>query len=216
MPTKGSVWVCVVDHNDYDDCFEKIAKALLKLSPGPKVGKHIWANLTGGTNILNAALLEVALLSGRIARLYYTFLSDIKKYGDYLQPPSTDKTIFDWREIPFVKTDFDEFYYKVLEILNEIGDWCEDTECLNRLKGSIEHFAKMDIQTFRQIYLNHMDGREIERENNKNRLSPYGKRIVTHIKTLWVKTLIYPAESELEKVSSFLKEFTFEELWHKL
>lgn len=122
IPIKGSLSVCVVDHNDYDDCFEKIAKAVLMLSPPCEVGKNNWANLTGGTNILNAALLEVALISGRINRFYYTFLSYIKTFGDYLQPPSIDKTIFDWREIPFVKTDFDKYYYEVIEVLAKIGD----------------------------------------------------------------------------------------------
>jgi hypothetical protein len=214
IPAKGFLSVCIVNHNDYDDCFEKIAKTVLKLSPGHKVGKNIWANLTGGTNILNSALLEVALLSGRISRLYYTFLSDVKTYGHYLQPPSKDRTIFEWREIPFVKTNFDSNYYEVLKVLAEVSDWCEDLECLNRLKNKgIESFINIDIQTFRRIYLNLMDGREIERNGNKNRLSKYGKKVLDRIRGPLFKALIYREESINEELKNLTKDFKLEELW---
>lgn len=214
IPTKGSLSVYIVDHNDYDDCFEKIAKAVIKLSPPYDVGKHIWANLTGGTNILNAALLEVALLSARISRLYYTFLSDVKTYGDYLQPPSIDKTVFDWREIPFVKTDFDEDYYEVLRVLVEVNNWCEDLECLNRLKNKgIESFTNMDIQTFRKDYLNRMDEREIERQDNKNRLSEYGWKILNRTQSPLLKALM--GRTKQDEINILVEDFTLEELWSK-
>lgn len=214
IPRKGSLLGCVVNHNDYDDCFDKIAKAVLKLSPG-SVGKNIWVNLTGGTNILNTALFEVALLSGRIARLYYTFLSDLKTYGHYLQPPSTDKTIFDWREVPFVKLDFDGSYYKILEVLHEVGGWCEDRECSDRFKNKrIKSFINMDIQDFERI-LNTMDEREIERQNNKNRLSEYGKRILEHIYSPLLKGLIHRERQKIEEIQSVLDDFHLEEIWSK-
>jgi len=218
IPSKGSLSVCtVIDPNDYDDCFEKIAKAILKFSAGPEVGKHIWANLTGGTNILNSALFEVALLSGRIGKLYYTFLSDIKAYGDYLQPPSTEKTIFDWREVPFTKINFDESYYQVLETLKEVEDWCEDEQCFNRLKNkNMETFLKMNITKFKRVYLNPMHGRgEIERLDNKNRLSQYGGKILDRIRSPLFKTLIEQREQEENERLELVSNLNIEELWIK-
>jgi hypothetical protein len=73
-----TLYYCPVTANEYDDCFDKLAKAILRFSGG--VGKHLWANLTGGPNIVNAALLEVSFLSGLISRLYYTFLSDVRLF----------------------------------------------------------------------------------------------------------------------------------------
>lgn len=168
MPGKGFISCCVIDPNDYRDCFEKVAKAALRFSAG--VGKHIWANLTGGTNILNAAILEVAFLSGLIARIYYTFLSDVSTYGKYLQPPSKDRSIFRWDDVPFVKTDFDERYYKILKELSKIGTWCKDEELLNRLRSD-EYFKGINIGMFKREFLNKMDGRELERE-----ILPYGSQ----------------------------------------
>lgn len=217
IPNKGSLYVCVVDHNDYDDCFDKIAKAFLTFSLSPEVGKHIWINLTGGTNILNSAIFEVSLLTGRIGRIYYTFLSDIKKYGDYLQPPSLDKTIFDWKEVPFVKINFDESYYLVLKIFKEIKDWCEDQDSLNRLKGiGIKGFENMDIDTLRRIYLNPMHGRgEVERLKNKNQISEYGEKIFQLIQSPLFRSLVEQKELEEGEKNELLRDFKIEKLWTK-
>jgi len=38
-----------------------------------KVGKEVWINLTGGTNVVNMALQLAAALPGTPARLYITF-----------------------------------------------------------------------------------------------------------------------------------------------
>ncbi len=209
IPEKGDLSVCVVNPNDYNDCFKKIAEVVLNLSH-QNAGKHIWANLTGGTNILNTALLEVAFLSGRIARLYYTFLSDVEDYGNYLQPPSLDNTIFDWREIPFVKTNFDASHYKVLETLAEKKEWCEDIECLSRLK-KVSSFNDLDLQDFKIRYLNRMDGREIVRDGHKNELSEYGLKILEHIQSPLFKALLH-----WEKTEEFTEQPSpFEVVWRK-
>lgn len=216
MPKKGSLSVCVVDHNDYSDCFEKIAKTVLKLSPNPKTGKNIWVNLTGGTNILNAALLEAALLSGKISRLYYTFLSDVNRYGDFLKPPSKEKMIFDWREVPIFKMNFDNNHYEVLQILAEKGDWCDEIECLNKLKNKkIKNFTDMDIKSFRRAYLNHMDEQEIDRDNNKNRLSLYGQKVIDDIKNPLFRAIISRGKPTNEDTDNILQSFELEEIWRK-
>jgi len=187
------------------------------------VGKHLWANLTGGPNIVNAALLEVAFLSGLIARLYYTFLSDVRRYGRYLRPPSVDANIFDWREVPLVKTAFDEEYYHVLRVLADYGDWIEDRELLSLLaQEQPERFGseRMSPKVFLRDFLNKMDGRELEREvlpdgtpTNRNRLSLYGKRTVERLDASELfQTLLHPGRREKETIDRLTADLQIEEL----
>lgn len=215
------LFCCPMNVDNYDDCFEKIAKVALQFSAG--VGKHLWANLTGGPNIVNAALLEVAFLSGLIARLYYTFLSDVRRYGRYLRPPSECTTIFDWREIPFVKTAFDEDYYRVLQVLADYDDWIEDRELLSRLaQERPKRFGsdRMSLMVFLRDFLNKMDGRELEREvlpngtpTNRNRISPYGKRIVNKVSTSELfQALVHPGKREKETIDRLIADPPLEEL----
>lgn len=187
-----TLYYCPVNVGDYHDCFEKIAKVALKFgSGGGGTGKHLWGNLTGGPNIINSALLEVAFLSGLIARLYYTFISDVRRYGRYLQPPNLGSGVFEWREVPLIKTDFDEDYYRVVQILSEWGDWLEDNELLNRLAQRLpERYGggKINLGRFRDNFLNKIDGREIEREElpggtrtHRNRVTKYGRQMLKRI-----------------------------------
>ncbi len=220
MPGKGFISCCVIDPNDYRDCFEKVAKAALRFSAG--VGKHIWANLTGGTNIVNAALLEVAFLSGLIARIYYTFLFDVSTYGKYLQPSSKDQSIFRWDDVPFAKTSFDERYYQVLRELSGIGAGCNADDLLHRLKSVGEYFQDVDPQTFIREFLNKMDGRELEREilpdgsqGNRNRLSEYGRRVVQMIDDPLFRALIQRGRGLEEDVTRLTEGLELEELWSK-
>ncbi|MBU1207727.1 MAG: hypothetical protein KKH04_12480 [Proteobacteria bacterium] len=184
-----ALYCCPVVSNDYDDCFDKIAKVVLKFSIG--TGKHLWANLTGGPNIVNAALLQVALLSGLIARLYYTFLSNLHRYGKYLRPPSSRSGIFDWREVPFVKTVFDEDYYRIVRVVSDCDEWLEDKDLLSILaQEQPDRFGigKERLERFRDYFLNKMDGREVvreklsdERHTHRNRISDYGKEVLERI-----------------------------------
>lgn len=72
----------------------------------------------------------------------------------------------------------------------------------------------MDIQDFERI-LNTMDEREIERQNNKNRLSEYGKRILEHIYSPLLKGLIHRERQKIEEIQSVLDDFHLEEIWSK-
>lgn len=211
---------CPVKANDYDDCFERMAKVVLQFSAG--IGKHLWANLTGGPNIVNAALLEVAFFSGLVARLYYTFLSDMLRYGKYLRPPSGDTNIFDWREVPLVKTAFDEDYYRVLEALAGYGDWIEDKDLLSLLaQEQPERFGsdRMSLKVFLRDFLNKMDGREVEREvlpdgtpTNRNRISRYGKLIVERLTSELFKVLLHPGRREKKTIELLTADLKLERL----
>jgi hypothetical protein len=215
------LFFCPVNADNYDDCFDRIAKVTLWFGAG--VGKHLWANLTGGPNIVNAALFEVAFLSGLIARLYYTFLSDVRRYGRYLQPPSEDTTIFDWREVPLVKTAFDEDYYRVLKVLADYCDWMEDRDLLSLLAHEQpERFGseRMTLKVFLRDFLNKMDGRELEREvlpdgtpTNRNRLSLYGKMMVERISTSELfQILLHPGRREEDTINRLTADLQLEEL----
>lgn len=55
---EGTLHLCEVSVNDFSACFEAVAKATLRFHRPGDVGKHIWGNITGGTNPLNAALFQ--------------------------------------------------------------------------------------------------------------------------------------------------------------
>lgn len=232
IPKKGTVYSCVVDPDDYDSCFQVIAKATLHFSGPSHTGKNIWANLTGGTNVLNAALLQVAFLSGLISRIYYTFIprEDDRKY---LQPVKGDPERFRWDEVPFIKTSFDNVYQALLQELKGLGEeWYFDEDLLGRLKqGSWEYLRpedmqtidRMDIQTFRQEWLNKLDGRELERQilpdgsqGNMVRLSHAGRRLLERINSPLFQALVQRGrEIELENIHEVVGGLEIEELWTK-
>jgi hypothetical protein len=177
-----------------------VAKAVLKFHPPGKVGKHIWANITGGSNVLNAALMQTAYLSGFISRLYYTFVANLKEDGKYLQPFSRNEAEFDYREIYVLKTTFDERYRYILEELERIdqetpGRWVSSGELLSRLKGSrAPGFEGMSLNAFRRDFLNTMSGVErrgsrIEGQEDANRLGEDGRATLAVIRTPLFKTL---------------------------
>lgn len=219
MPSKGSVYCYVVDPHNFDDCFEAVAKAALTLGDPQGVGKNIWANLTGGTNVVNAALLEVAFLSGLISRIYYTFVAD-ESGRKYLQPITGDEARFRWDEIGLVKTAFDEAHYAVLRQLSDKSDWCEDEELLGRLKAvDWEHFpAAMDISTFRQQLLNKMNGNELEGdapEGHRVRLSERGKQILQRINGPLFQALVARGQEVQVDVEALMCELDEKRFWTK-
>jgi hypothetical protein len=193
------IYCCEVDVNDFSACFEAVAKATLIFHPPGDVGKHIWANITGGTNPLNAALFQVAYLSGFITRLYYTFISNPAQYGKYLQPFSGDPNLFDFREIYVLKTIFDERYQHILEELEAIyyedsSRWLTSRDLLGRLKSKgVLGFLEMDAKTFLLDFLHVMQGRGIQRKGKEDaiRLDPeVGPTILRILRSDYVQALL--------------------------
>lgn len=67
----GEMFWCEVDRRDIRTTYERVVKVVAALAGVGGQGKEMWANLTGGNNVINAALELAAMLSGDIARLYY-------------------------------------------------------------------------------------------------------------------------------------------------
>ena len=68
---KGAVFWIEVDRRDIRTTYERVIRVVAALAGVGGQGKEMWANLTGGNNVLNFALELAATLSGTVARLYY-------------------------------------------------------------------------------------------------------------------------------------------------
>ncbi len=231
LPDKGKVYVCPLNPDDYDNCFETVTKASLYFSSPGHTGKHIWANLTGGTNVMNAALLQVSFLSGLIGRLYYTFVPYAED-RKYLQSRDIERHRFKWDDIPRVKTNIDDIYHLLLKMLSQMSEgWYLDEELLSRFKQlayqhlsteSADRVNQMDIQIFRQEYLNKMDGVELQRQvlpdqsqGREIRLSESGKQLVKWFNSDLFKALVQRGKGEEVETAALLGDFKPEELWSK-
>lgn len=161
---EATLEVVEVDVNNFDTCFEAVACATLRGHRPEKVGKHIWANITGGSNLLNAALFQVASLSGMINRLYYTFVADIHQNGQYLQPFSPDPTQFRYGETFTLHTQFGARHQRVLEVLEQVekespGRFVSSDEFMSRLKNDASLlFEGLDKAVLIRDFLNVMQG----------------------------------------------------------
>lgn len=162
--------------SDYERSLRSAAEVLvLHLSKPETTGKQVWINLTGGTNVMNAALLQVAYLSGLVARLYYTFAP--RGETQFLQPASD---YFKYVEVPLLKTAPDEAHLAVLEALATFaGEWVDSQTLLDFLKpyyakefpDAPGYFQTVTIEAFRREFLNKLDGRGLERrEENGEKL----------------------------------------------
>lgn len=208
------LYVCEVNVNDFSACFDAVAKALLKFHRPGEVGKHIWANLTGGTNVLNVALIQVAYFSGFIPLLYYTFVGDMKKDGGFLKPFSRSKREFDFRRIYVFNTKFDDRYRYILEELEGVKDWLTSSELLSRLKGTHhELFGNMSLTSFKRDFLNVMlgvrrKGSRAEGQEDLLRLSRDGEKTLEILRSPLFNALIKRkkySESEIQELVSTLK-----------
>jgi hypothetical protein len=217
FPETG-VHLVTVDVNDFSACFDAVGRATLKFHEPGRVGKHIWANVTGGSNLLNAAFVQIAHLSGLIARLYYTFVADLRQHGKYLQAFSDRESQFRYREIYTLKTRFGWRHQKVLETLEQLDDetqgcYVSSEELLCRLKGSAPlEFQDMDRQTFVRDFLNVMQGIEqlgdrTSGQKDAVRLSDDGRDILQLVRQPLFRALVQReqlSEGEVETITSGL------------
>ena len=68
---EGDLFWCEIDRGDIRTTYDRMVRVVAALAGVGGQGKEMWANLTGGTNVVNSALHLAAALSGEIARTYY-------------------------------------------------------------------------------------------------------------------------------------------------
>jgi len=216
---KGALYCYQVDVNDFSACFETIARATLYFGRPSRVGKNIWVNITGGTNVMNAATMQTSFLSGLIAKMYYTFIRD---QGNrlYLQPFSRDTNEFRWAEIFMPKTTFDHAYYQVLRTVAAQGDWIKDEELLSRLKRHHPaDFGEVTVQNFRREFLNRLDGRGLERweeggqKGTRVRLAPEGTQLLEVLDRPLFRLLTRRGGMREKEISHLIAVLEPERLW---
>lgn len=196
------IHVYVVDANNFEDCFNIVAQALLKFHPRGKTGKHIWVNITGGTNILNAALMQVVYLSGLVPFMYYTFIANVQQDGKYLNPFSRNEAEFHFRKLDVFRTNFDARFRYILEE-KRLNKFVNDQELLSILKSCHPNlFGEMDITKFRRDYLNIMDGWCLEREGSYNRINENGKNLLNRMRSPLFSALV---GEKLPDINSFVE-----------
>ncbi|RMF59487.1 MAG: hypothetical protein D6743_16255 [Calditrichaeota bacterium] len=208
---KTAIFVRRVNVNDFNDCFRVIAETVLALGRPDDLGKTLWANLTGGTNILNAALLEVAFLSGLISHLYYLFTD--REDQKYLQPfGSKDYRRFlddHWRTVPAVKTSFDERYHYLLLYLADQPGWIDTGTLLRELQNlHPQAFSTMQLELFQKQWLRKM-GSEIDWElddsgniTGRIQITEAGYDIVARIEEELFRTLVQRGDAPLVDIQS--------------
>lgn len=114
---------CEYDRTNPVQTFEHTVQVLSALKPPGKVGKEIWINLTGGSNIINSALHLAASLTGTTARLYY-LLSDNPDCIRHTTPLSLVGTKQDrfWVDLPMIYLAFNPVQRIILELLSDFKD----------------------------------------------------------------------------------------------
>jgi hypothetical protein len=147
--------------------FERVARVMHAAKPAGEVGKEIWTNLTGGTNIVNLALqLAAALLTGP-ARLYYIrSADDPPRCLRHTTPPKdlgTERDHF-WIDIPVIYLRLDDATRTILDVLDEAKAPLNDDSLLSRLRNHPviwSEFHDKDIDALRRDYLLPMAGQQL-------------------------------------------------------
>lgn len=189
---RASVYWLEASSNDFDFNLMQLIKAFHVLSPVDSVGREIWVNLTGGTNIVNIALSTATALSGVTGRQYYTYVEtdDVK----FLRPLNVGGAF--WCELPVLKLNFDLAYEVILRVLLEVEGAIEaDLLSLvlqdRAMRNVLDPFTD-EVQKFRKNYLNKLDGWLIKRDaTNLLTLSDNGHKFLKLIDEPLVKSFLY-------------------------
>ncbi len=101
-----ALYWCDYDRNRPTQTFERVVRVLLAAKPLGELGKEVWVNLTGGSNVLNSAFELASALTGIPARMYY-ILAEGDQYVRH-----TKKT--EWVELPVVYAALSEQHILIL------------------------------------------------------------------------------------------------------
>jgi len=153
------IFWCAVDIDNYNDCFEKLIKAVYRFSPINKQGKEIWGNLTGGSNLITISLLNASWLTAKILHLYQLSQATGKQNEIFLPPNCSIKPDNDgiYNTVPFLKVSYN--FESYLDILDEIEKYNKqknafitNSELLSRLRKN-KLFENISPEAFIDNYL---------------------------------------------------------------
>lgn len=161
-----------VDRRDLWITFERVAQVLHAVKPPGKVGKEVWINLTGGSNVLNLALQLAAALLGGPARLYYLLSENDKclRHTTRMSDLGTERDRF-WVEIPLLYLRLDDRTCTLLKVLEEVNEPSRDEDLLSRLKGHREYWAEfqeLELNEFRRNCLLPLVGQQLINRVNEH------------------------------------------------
>lgn len=103
--------------DNFSEAFRRVYLVLKCVRNTGKLGKEIWLNLTGGTNLMNLALLSTASLIGGTALSYYTYAEGNEIRNTY---PWKSKDRFieeNWFPIPFFPTQQEDLFFEALKAI---------------------------------------------------------------------------------------------------
>lgn len=151
---KGTVFWCEVDRRDIRTTYERVVQVVAALAGVGGQGKEMWVNLTGGNNVVNAALELAAMLSGDVARLYYVQAEnpDAEKCVRYTAENGY------WVELPVMPLALSRVSLAVLQLLRE-GDAIPADVLHGRLRNHQEYWKLIEdiaFETFQEAYLRPM------------------------------------------------------------
>jgi hypothetical protein len=142
-PRKFEFLVIQVDHRNFEDCFRKIGPTLKAL-----VDKELWANMIGGTNQINMAILTAGAYVASVSKYYYLFQENQK----LLEP--------EWADKP-TKNNIGNLALKAIESWYEIPIFNLDLgDLMTELKKTFEGKEKINIGELRSI----LDGLNLGKE----------------------------------------------------
>jgi hypothetical protein len=125
---RGKIDYCFVKVDDFQRSVLTLASKLLEYRE-----KEVWLNITGGMNPMTIQALFTAYLGG-IIKIYYTYVPP--QYTSLLKPPGRNGTEnFRFIEVPMIKAEFDPVYFKILQIIKEMGGSIATNELISRLRS---------------------------------------------------------------------------------
>ncbi|MBC7092137.1 MAG: hypothetical protein H5T50_09580, partial [Nitrososphaeria archaeon] len=118
------IYLVEVRHDNFDDCYFKIGVTVRAFRD-----KELWANMIGGTNQINYALLISGSLFAAIQRYYYIFQSQTEllhpdiKISDLENLSVVVKRLFDmWHELPIFQFDIGPLISRLCRLFEERGN----------------------------------------------------------------------------------------------
>ena len=177
--------------------------------PRGALGFNTWMSLTGGSNVLNNAMLTAAMLMGTVGRMYYNYTDNIQVLRPLSEEPDWEDRF--WCDLPPLRIDQDEELYKVLDELNRADAPLDDIELLCRLQARKQNqgLFPYDQAVFRSYLLNKLTPFYIGRvEEHGNVINERGKKLWRFLNDKNIRVLINrnvdtqltPAEAGMEQI----------------